>query len=103
MLAFVEMTRFLLTQKNGSFLLSERFSQDPLESHFGQQRARGGSNDNPNSRTFLYNTQAIRIQSTLAIGTSGGNVRKQKRPLSIDNYDELNRPLCKRPRRKIKF
>ena len=28
-------------------ILSESFSQDPLENYFGQQRARGGRSDNP--------------------------------------------------------
>ena len=39
------MARYLLKEKSGLFLLSERFTQDPLESFFGQQRARGGSSD----------------------------------------------------------
>ena len=73
---FVEMAQFLLSQKEGLCLLSERFNQDPLESFFGQQRARGGRCDSPNVRNFLYNTQAIRVQITLAIG-DGCNVRKR--------------------------
>ena len=95
-LSFVEMAHYLLKQKSGFFLLSEQFTQDTLESFFGQQRAHGGSSDNPNSRTFMYNAQAIRVQS---IG-HGGNVQKEKRPL-IDDMDDLSRPLCKRPRKTL--
>ena len=95
------MARYLLKEKSGLFLLSERFTQDPLESFFGQQRARGGSSDNPNSRTFSYNAQAIRVQRTMTIG-HGGNVQKQKRPL-IDDVEDLSRPLRKRPRKCLHY
>uniref|UniRef100_A0A1X7U031 Transposable element P transposase n=1 Tax=Amphimedon queenslandica TaxID=400682 RepID=A0A1X7U031_AMPQE len=90
---FVEMAQFLISQKEGLYLLSERFNQDPLESFFGQQRARGGRCDNPNVKTFMYNTQAIRVQRTLAIG-DGGNVRKRSTQWTTD-IDELSRPLKK--------
>ena len=89
------MAKFLLSQSSGLFLLSERFTQDPLESFFGQQRARGGRSDNPNARNFLYNAQTIRVQKTMVIG-HGGNVKKHT--LTIDDA-ELSRPLKKRPRR----
>ncbi len=81
------------------FILSERFNQDPLESFFGQQRARGGRNDNPNVRTFQYNTQAIRVQRSMVVG-DGGNVRKRKQQWTTD-LDEISRPLKKRPRRSL--
>ncbi len=88
------MAKFLLSQKEGLFLLSERLNQDPLESFFGKQRARGGRCDNPNVRSFLYNTQAIRVQRTMAIG-HGGNVRKKKQQWTTE-IDDLCRPLKKR-------
>jgi hypothetical protein len=88
------MSKYLLSQNKGAFLLSERFNQDPLESFFGKQRARGGRSDNPNVRNFLYNTQAIRVQRSTAFG-DGGNVKKRKLNLSAD-YDELSQPLKKR-------
>ena len=95
------MTQYLLAQKESLFVLSERFNQDPLESFFGQQRARGGRCDNPNVATFLHNAQAIRIQRTMAIG-HGGNVRKRKEQWKTDITD-LSRPLKKRPRKCIQF
>ena len=95
------MAQYLLSQKEGLFLLSERFNQDPLESFFGQQRARGGRSDNPNVATFLHNAQAIRVQRTMAIG-HGGNVRKRKTQWKTDIAD-LSRPLKKRPRKHLQF
>ena len=89
------MARYLLGLKPGLFVLSERFNQDPLESFFGQQRARGGRSDNPNIKRFLENAQAIRVQRTLAIGTSH-NVKKRKVSLDIE---ELSKPLQKRSRK----
>lgn len=89
--------KYLFTVKKDLFILSEKFNQDPLESFFGQQRMRGGRSDNPNVRTFQYNTQAIRVQRSLVIG-EGGNVRKRQDQWSKD-LDDIDRPLKKRPRR----
>ena len=79
-------------------MLSEKLNQDPLESYFGKQRARGGRSDNPNSRTFLYNEQVIRVQRTIAIGGNSGNVQKRRCEWA-DYTEELSRPLKKRPRK----
>ncbi len=43
-MSFVEMAKYLLSQGDGLYVLSKRFSQDPIENYFGQQRARGGRN-----------------------------------------------------------
>ena len=71
--SFVEMVRYLLARDHDStytdsdlFFLSERISQDPLENYFGQQRASGGRNENPNLQQCLNNAAAIRIQKSLA-------------------------------------
>lgn len=97
-LSFVEMAHFLINKiPSGAFLLSAHFNQDPIESFFGQQRAHGGSSDNPNSKTFLYNAQTIRVQRTMAVHGNRENVQRQKRSLVIDDYDSLKRPLSKHP------
>ena len=88
------MVRYLLSKKDGLFLLSEKLNQDPLESYFGKQRARGGQLDNPNSRTFLYN-----VQRTIVIG-HGGNVQKRTHEWTSD-IEPLSRPLKKRPRKSL--
>ena len=76
------MSRYLLSQKEVLFILSEQFNQDPLESFFGQQRARGGHSDNPNVVAFLHNAQAVRIQRTMTIG-HGGNCEKEEREQTL--------------------
>lgn len=93
--SFIELGRYLLSQKSGLFILSERFNQDPLEAFFGQQRSRGGRNDNPNVKQFLENAQAIRVQRSLAIGCS----RNVKRCRAKLDTQELSKPLRKRPRK----
>ena len=47
--SFVEATRYLLTLPGvtGQYLLSERFSQDPLKNYFSRQRSNGGRCNNP--------------------------------------------------------
>ena len=91
------MARYLLGLRTGLFILSERFNQDPLESFFGQQRARGGRSDNPNVKNFLENAQTIRVQRSLSIDISQNtNVKKRKKPLDVD---ELSKPLHKRSRK----
>lgn len=93
--SFLEATRYLLHQPGVQFVLSERFCQDPLESFFGNQRARGGRNDNPTVRQFLDNTVSLRVQGSAALNPVRGNCGK--RPIE-KTADET--PLPKRPRKK---
>ena len=53
--SFVELGRQLLQLPNVNYLLSEVFSQDPLERYFSRQRHRGGSNENPTAFQVPYN------------------------------------------------
>ncbi len=56
------MARYLLSQgHDGLYVLSERISQDPLENYFGQQRARGGRNENPSIQQCIHNAAAFRV------------------------------------------
>ena len=43
-------------------MLTERFSQDPLENYFGRQRSIGGRKDNSAIRDFGYNDNSTRNQ-----------------------------------------
>ena len=45
--SFLEVGPFPLQQSGGKFIYSECFNQDPMEAFFGQQRTRGGRNNNP--------------------------------------------------------
>ncbi len=97
MKSFVEMGKYLLSDtSDGLFLLSERFSQDPLENYFGQQRARGGRNEHPNLQQCLHNAAAIRIQKSIATDPVRGNC-KRKRYLNQEQIID-DTPLPKRKR-----
>ena len=90
------MGRYLLGISGVKFLLSERFTQDPVESFFGQQRQKGGGSENPTVHQFTYNTSSLRVQrSTAPIASS--NVRASKYRQEADVVDDT--PLQKRPRR----
>ena len=52
---------------SNNFLLSERFSQDPLENYFGRQRGRGGHNDNPNLQQCLNSAASLRVQGSVSL------------------------------------
>ena len=75
------------------FLLSERFCQDPLEAFFGQQRSKGGRNDNPTVKQFCDNTVSLRVQGSVALNPLRGNCRKRpmEREIIVDDT-----PLPKR-------
>ena len=70
----IEATKILL-QEGMSFLLTERFCQDTIKEYFGNPRKRGRS-DNPNIRSFGYNSNTIRIQRI--VSCQSGNTRGRK-------------------------
>lgn len=92
----MEVAPFLLQQPGVKFLYSERFNQDPLEAFFGQQRARGGHNDNPTVKQFCDTTVSLRLQRSTAIDPIRGNCRKRVRDTTIRVDDT---PLPKRKRK----
>lgn len=83
--AFVGVTRYLLQQEGVEFILSERFNQDPLESHFGNQRQMRGGNEAPSTYQFNTNVNALRLRSSQTIKVIGGNTRHSNLDLAIDN------------------
>ena len=89
------MGKYLLSFPGVKFLLSERCTQDPLESFFGHQRQRGGGSDNPNVLQFTYATSAIRAQKAIAPAVRG-NVRDSKHHRG--DGESIETPLPKRPR-----
>ena len=80
-------------QDGMSFVLTERFNQDPVEIFFGQQQSRGNRNDNPSVTQFLQNTQALIVHKSLALGGSSNISKKRNDPLTLS---PLSRPLPKR-------
>ena len=57
--SFTELGPQLLKIPNVDYLLSEVFSQDPLERYFSHQRHRGGSNDNPTAEQVPLNAMML--------------------------------------------
>ena len=100
--SFVEMVRYLLSHPNaeGRYILSERFSQDPLENYFGKQRTKGGRNDNPTAKQCLDNVSSLRLQGSVALDPVRGNCR-QKRRLFPTEPEIDNTPLPKRKKQKF--
>ena len=92
--SFVELVQFLFTVPGVTVFLSNRLCQDPLEKFFGEQRQRGRVNENPNSRDFLKNTQALRVINGVC-RTVKGNCRG-----STDVCPTLRAPLQKRSRKR---
>ncbi len=92
--SFVELVSFILKKhpKDQLFVLSERLSQDPLENYFGQQRLRGGRNENPTITQCLQNANAIRVQRSSALDPVRGNCRQKRALFGV--YD--NEPLPKK-------
>lgn len=62
----VEVTKFLL-QEGFEFVLTERFCQDPVEEYFRGQQKLGRHSDNPDIKTFGYNSNTLRMQRTVSV------------------------------------
>ena len=96
--SFCELTKYLLDveKSKAPYLLSEHFSQDPLENYFGQQRYRGGWCQNPTVQACLSSAQSLRVLGSLALMPVRGNSSRKKRLFSEEVVD--NTPLPKRAR-----
>lgn len=95
--SFVELAPQLLKLPGVEYLLSEVFSQDPLEWYFARQRHKGGSNDNPtahqvplNAITLLQQQAVYKDIKTMNVEAAGTN----------NSSAEASQPLRKRARRK---
>ena len=58
----LKLPNFFFDIRLSSYVLSERFCQDPLENWFRRQRCLGSRKDNPSMVDFGYNNNAIRKQ-----------------------------------------
>ena len=95
----MEVIRYLTTLPGvtGQYVLSECFSQDPLENYFGQLCARGGRCENPTTKGTLESAQSLRVQGSLAMQPVRGN-SSRKRRLFPDQEKIDETPLPKRGR-----
>ena len=64
-MAFTELAPELLRVPGVKYLLSEVFSQDPLERYFSRQRHRGGHTDNPTAYQVPYNAATLLQQQAV--------------------------------------
>ena len=73
--SFVEMVKYLLSQPEtkGRYILSEHFSQDPLENYFGRFRVGGGCCQNPTIQDCLTSAQSLRVQGSVSLTPVRGN------------------------------
>lgn len=94
--SFVALTKLLLQQDGVQFVLSERFSQDPLEQHFSKQRSAGGSNDNPTLHQFGFQELALNVMGNdLIRGLRGNTGRKVNAAVKLDIHDKRKLPQKK--------
>ena len=82
----IEATKFLIDE-GMDYVLTERFCQDPVEEHFGNQRKMGRRSDNPDLKTFGYNENTIRIQRTVSHtpGNTRGRFDKKRAQEEVTN------------------
>ena len=83
--SFVELAWDVLSQpfmkQQQLYLLSEHFSQDPIENYFGQLRSRGGWCQNPAVSDCLTSAQSIRVQGSMAMLPVRGNSSRKRRAM----------------------
>ncbi|XP_047124807.1 uncharacterized protein LOC124807192 isoform X3 [Hydra vulgaris] len=99
--SLIEVTKFLLTS-GIPFVLTERFTQDVLEEYFGRHRSLGRRNDNPTLIQLGYQSNAIRMQRSVAPvtgNTIGAHIQKRKVSWRIASDEPLGK-RCKSKKKK---
>lgn len=91
--SFTELAPKLLELPGVEYLLSEVFSQDPLERYFSRQRHRGGHNDNPTAYQVPYNASTLVQQRSVYRDVKKMNVEPEKQDVEL-----LTQPMKKRKR-----
>ena len=95
--SFTELGPKLLKVPGVNYLLSEVFSQVPLERYFSRQRHRGGSNDNPTAFQVPFNASSLIQQQHIYRDLKTMNVRKSRDEHDETNLEKVSQPLgtCK--------
>ena len=94
--SFTELGPQLLRLPGVKYLLSEVFSQDPLERYFSRQRHRGGSNENPTANQVPYNASTLVQQQSMYHDLKTMNVEAE---MQGNQLRTVSQPLPKRPRK----
>ncbi|PIK46436.1 hypothetical protein BSL78_16683 [Apostichopus japonicus] len=77
--SFVSLAKELLQNPSVEYVLSEKFSQDPLEEYFSKQRGCGGRNDNPSVQQVGHNMLSLMVAGSRAVSSLRSNCRKRPR------------------------
>ena len=102
MKSFVALAKELLCIDGVQFLFSEKFSQDPLEEHFGRHRRSGGCSDNPTLLEFGNQELALNVMRSDLMQEIRGNTRGKdkdkdgKREIDICDTRELPKKIAKK-------
>ena len=93
--SFVAVTQLLVQEPGVDYLLSEKFSQDPLEEYFSMQRGLGGRNDNPTVADFRRNILRLQVaRSPRVLASVHGNCTRNNVPMNM-----CARPMPRRDNR----
>lgn len=86
----------LLIRDSGRYLLSEVFSQDPVERYFSKQRHRGGGNENPTVEQFRVNAAILMQQQQIRHDLKTMNVLPDRddTPTMLPIDEPLPKRLC---------
>ena len=87
----------MLIRNSGRYLLSEVFSQDPVEKYFSQQRHRGGGNENPTVERFRTNAAILMQRQQNRHDLKTMNVLPDRH--DIPTVVPIDEPLPKRSRK----
>ena len=72
------MTKELLSEDGVEYVLSEKFTQDPIEEYFSKQRRAGGASDNPTTKQVADNMVVFQAADTAVRSSRYGNVSRKR-------------------------
>lgn len=92
--SFIALSKTLFDE-GVSFILSEKFCQDPLEEYFVKQRMRLGCNDNPTLEQYNFNTLALNVAGNNLIRIKGNTRGRKEDEVPLDINDTSLPPMKK--------
>ena len=95
-MSFTELVPKLL-DSGQEYILSEVFSQDPLEIYFSRQRHHGGNCENPSVQDFYHNTATLVQQKAVYRDLKTMNITPS------ESQVQLTEPLPKRQKHNTKM
>ena len=88
--AFHGLAKQLLFEDAVDYVLSDKMNQDPLEEHFGKQKACGSSNENPGLKEYTDNEKKLLVAKFEMVRVMRGNARGRHEEQTIDiNHNRL--------------